>query len=373
MVNEDKQVLEDNVKRWFFERFHLFNHSLKYTGLNGAVSPSTLTLVSSFSNLHAVTEIDLTGSLPGNDLRYLENVHSLKTLILDSCCLNDHFICPSLDSLETLSLNKNNLANLDHLLDGLGQRAPGIQHLSLLGNPLCPHPCFPANTTIRTKKQNLKSQPEWILEMELDYRRYRQFVISHGSLAHLQFLDAQAVTIRERQPDPAVVGKAVETFQSPVESPQSPRWSQGPQAHKGSSIKAPGGLGDLVWQLWNSTKYEWGRVDHARPHNKQAQPTQILEMCEIRSQNTRRHYQVESAPHHDLIIWKDDPHNEQNQANNAACVIMDAPYSHAATQEATRKATEQDQTGGKSFFGKLRYRYSGKNSEGNRFIRNHDL
>ncbi|TRY79246.1 hypothetical protein TCAL_10270 [Tigriopus californicus] len=457
VMNEDSQVLEDNVKRWFFERFHLFNHSIKYTGLNGAVSPSTLTLVSTFSNLHSVTEIDLTGSLPGNDLRYLENVQSLQSLILDSCCLNDHFICPSIHSLGILSFSLaldnvpqgsstlafweilfalihvflptglngavspstltlvSTFSNLHSVTEiDLTGSLPGndlrylenVQSLqSLILDSCCLNDHFICPSihslgilsSIPTNKQELKSQPEWILEMELDYLRYRQFVISHGSLPHLQFLDAQAVSKRERQTNPAVVGKAVvvETFQSPI-GPQglsppsrSRGRNQGPPAHQESSIQPPGGLRNLVWQLWNSTKYEWGLVDHASPHGKQAQPTQILEMCEIRGQNPRRHYQVESAPIHDLILWEEDdararpsthplPRSDQpneEPANRAS--IMDAPYAPALQKPGRsthRKAdNEQEGSGGKSFFGKLRYRYSGKNSEGNRFIRNHDL
>ena len=44
--------------------------------------------------------------------------------------------------MPSFSLNKNSLVSIWKLVKNPGDRLPRLSHLSLLGNPLCPHPSF---------------------------------------------------------------------------------------------------------------------------------------------------------------------------------------------------------------------------------------
>eukprot|EP00095_Tigriopus_kingsejongensis_P010591 maker-scaffold449_size167299-snap-gene-0.19 protein:Tk10591 transcript:maker-scaffold449_size167299-snap-gene-0.19-mRNA-1 annotation:"leucine-rich repeat-containing protein c10orf11 homolog isoform x1" len=280
-------------------------------GLNGSMSPATLTLVSSFCNKYNVTKVDLTGSMPGTDLRYLENIKSLQSLVLDSCGLNDHFICPSTPSLTTLRANED-----AHLAS---ERKSGLLKATAELSP-------EANPT----------QSNLIIEMELDYQRYRCFVFTHGKLPKLQFLDAQAIGPRDRIKGGPWLGTT-------CTGPETLQASDGPHRggcppHGWAASKERGplskDLGTLAWQLWNATINELSL-------KTKSTTSQNLEMCEIRDSKARRDYQIESAT---------------------------SPFD---TMDSTSPTSTVEH--GKSFFGKLKYRYSGNNSEGNRFIRNQDL
>ena len=74
--------------------------------------------------------------LSNNDLQSLEGVEqftALEELILDGNGLTDGFTLPVLGQLQTLSLNKNKLTNIDGLIDEIKDKTPNIrscmQHL----------------------------------------------------------------------------------------------------------------------------------------------------------------------------------------------------------------------------------------------------
>ncbi|XP_071071978.1 leucine-rich melanocyte differentiation-associated protein isoform X1 [Dasypus novemcinctus] len=104
---------------------------------------------------------------------------SLEELILDNNALGDGLALPRLPGLHTLTLNKNQITDLECLLDHLAEVTPALEYLSLLGNVACP------NELVGLEKD------------EEDYRRYRCFVLH--KLPNLKFLDAQKVTRQERE------------------------------------------------------------------------------------------------------------------------------------------------------------------------------
>ncbi|KAG8434969.1 hypothetical protein GDO86_013072, partial [Hymenochirus boettgeri] len=105
----------------------------------------------------------------------------LEELILDNNHLDDHasLSFPPLLNLHTLTLNKNQLTNLESLLDKLALVTPSLEYLSLLGNQVCPNELV-----------NLENDED-------DYQRYRYFVLN--KLPNLKFLDARKVTRNERE------------------------------------------------------------------------------------------------------------------------------------------------------------------------------
>ncbi|XP_071071979.1 leucine-rich melanocyte differentiation-associated protein isoform X2 [Dasypus novemcinctus] len=127
---------------------------------------------------HFAKRLDLSFNL----LRSLEGLSafgSLEELILDNNALGDGLALPRLPGLHTLTLNKNQITDLECLLDHLAEVTPALEYLSLLGNVACP------NELVGLEKD------------EEDYRRYRCFVLH--KLPNLKFLDAQKVTRQERE------------------------------------------------------------------------------------------------------------------------------------------------------------------------------
>ncbi|XP_021090605.1 leucine-rich melanocyte differentiation-associated protein isoform X3 [Mesocricetus auratus] len=112
-------------------------------------------------------------------LEGLSAFRSLEELILDNNLLGDDLLLPRLPRLHTLTLNKNQITDLEYLLDHLAKVTPALEYLSLLGNMACP------NELVSLEKD------------EEDYKRYRCFVLH--KLPNLKFLDAQKVTRQERE------------------------------------------------------------------------------------------------------------------------------------------------------------------------------
>jgi hypothetical protein len=109
-------------------------------------------------------------------LKYIDQFTECEELILDNNCLGDSAIFPSLPLLNTLTLNKNQIADTEAFLMQIKTCYPKLSFLSLLGNTACPN--------------------ELVLKDEEDYQRYRYFVLH--SLPGLRFLDSRAVTDAER-------------------------------------------------------------------------------------------------------------------------------------------------------------------------------
>ncbi|XP_064924630.1 leucine-rich melanocyte differentiation-associated protein isoform X2 [Columba livia] len=110
-------------------------------------------------------------------LEGLKTFSYLEELILDNNLLGNDLRLPRLPHLHTLTLNKNQISELESLLDHLAEVVPSLQYLSLLGNVACP------NELVCKEKD------------EDDYQRY--FVLH--KLTNLKFLDTRKVTRRERE------------------------------------------------------------------------------------------------------------------------------------------------------------------------------
>ncbi|XP_012881157.1 PREDICTED: leucine-rich repeat-containing protein C10orf11 homolog isoform X3 [Dipodomys ordii] len=125
--------------------------------------------------------LSLSGNHSSNkrSLEGLSAFRSLEELILDNNLLGDDLVLPGLPQLHTLTLNKNQITDLECLLDHLAKVTPSLEYLSLLGNVACP------NELVSLEKD------------EEDYKRYRCFVLY--KLPNLKFLDAQKVTKQERE------------------------------------------------------------------------------------------------------------------------------------------------------------------------------
>ncbi|XP_021253195.1 leucine-rich repeat-containing protein C10orf11 homolog isoform X7 [Numida meleagris] len=127
-------------------------------------------------------------------MKYLRSLEGLKTfsyleeLILDNNLLGNDLLLPRLPHLHTLTLNKNQITELESLLDHLAEVVPSLQYLSLLGNVACP------NELVCKEKD------------EDDYQRYRlvssivniRYFVLH-KLKNLKFLDTRQVTRKERE------------------------------------------------------------------------------------------------------------------------------------------------------------------------------
>ncbi|XP_060526766.1 leucine-rich melanocyte differentiation-associated protein-like isoform X2 [Cylas formicarius] len=112
-------------------------------------------------------------------LRGIDLFPYLRELILDNNQLGDTIQVPQLPHLHTLSLNKNNICDLESLLQQIKTNMPNMVYLSLLGNKACPH-----------QLSGEENDDE-------DYQRYRYFVLHH--LPNLKFLDSKKVSELERR------------------------------------------------------------------------------------------------------------------------------------------------------------------------------
>ncbi|XP_059802530.1 leucine-rich melanocyte differentiation-associated protein isoform X3 [Hypanus sabinus] len=112
-------------------------------------------------------------------LEGLEEFVCLEELILDNNLLRSDLQLPRLPHLHTLMINKNQISELDSLLDHLAEVVPLLKYLSLLGNEACPNELVSLDND------------------ENDYQRYRYFVLH--KLPNLKFLDTRRVTRKEQQ------------------------------------------------------------------------------------------------------------------------------------------------------------------------------
>ncbi|KAJ0178888.1 hypothetical protein K1T71_005663 [Dendrolimus kikuchii] len=111
-------------------------------------------------------------------LKGLEQFVGLEELILDNNQLGDGVIFPNLPCLRTLSLNNNQITDLELLVNKIQKHFPILTYLSLLSNKACPN------------------QLSDVDKDDSDYQRYRYFVIY--KLPNLHFLDSRRVSTTER-------------------------------------------------------------------------------------------------------------------------------------------------------------------------------
>ncbi|XP_055082988.1 leucine-rich melanocyte differentiation-associated protein [Periophthalmus magnuspinnatus] len=112
-----------------------------------------------------------------NQLRSLSGLNmfpELEELIVDNNQIGNDVRLPKLPHLHTLTLNKNQLTDIEALLEHLAEVTPALVYLSLLGNEACP------NQLVSPDKD------------EDDYQRYRYFVLH--KLPQLKFLDTRKVS-----------------------------------------------------------------------------------------------------------------------------------------------------------------------------------
>ncbi|CAI8021781.1 Leucine-rich melanocyte differentiation-associated protein [Geodia barretti] len=110
----------------------------------------------------------------------IEQFSCLEELVLDNNELTDSSLAlPLLPRLHTLTLNKNQIRDIDRLLATLTKACPNLKYLSLLGNQACPNELLGSGHD------------------DEDYQRYRYFVIH--KLPGLTFLDSRAVSGGERK------------------------------------------------------------------------------------------------------------------------------------------------------------------------------
>ncbi|XP_067092757.1 leucine-rich melanocyte differentiation-associated protein [Osmerus mordax] len=112
-----------------------------------------------------------------NQLRSLAGLKAfteLEELVVDNNLLGNDLRLPRLPNLHTMTLNKNQLTDIEALLEHLAEETPALEYLSLLGNEACP------NELVSLDKD------------EDDYQRYRYFVLH--KLPTLRFLDSRKVT-----------------------------------------------------------------------------------------------------------------------------------------------------------------------------------
>ncbi|KAM9477252.1 leucine-rich melanocyte differentiation-associated protein [Clarias gariepinus] len=107
----------------------------------------------------------------------LKAFSQLEELIVDNNLLGNDLRLPRLPQLHTLTLNKNQISDIEALLEHLQEVTPALEYLSLLGNEACP------NQLVSLDKD------------EDDYQRYRYFVLH--KLKNLKFLDSRKVTQKE--------------------------------------------------------------------------------------------------------------------------------------------------------------------------------
>ncbi|CAH2105455.1 unnamed protein product [Euphydryas editha] len=133
-------------------------------------------------------------------LKGLENFKMLEELILDNNKLGDNVSFPRLPKLRTLSINKNQITDLDKFINEVSQNFPSLTYLSLLSNKACPNQL----------SDNDKD--------DTDYQRYRYFVLY--KLQNLRFLDSKRVSSVERR-EAATRGEFMRVRRPPSDSGSS--------------------------------------------------------------------------------------------------------------------------------------------------------
>ncbi|PAA86001.1 hypothetical protein BOX15_Mlig023296g1, partial [Macrostomum lignano] len=148
----------------------------------------------------AVTILDISH----NHFRSLDSLaplKQLKVLIADDNELDSQLRLPDLPHLETLSLNKNKISDLEQLCSELGRRAPRLEFLSLMGNPAAPDAIFQHISRLADAAAAADDADDFVDSAtpdfdEDDFARYR-LLVAH-LLPSLRYLDSSLVTDRER-------------------------------------------------------------------------------------------------------------------------------------------------------------------------------
>ncbi|XP_060575633.1 leucine-rich melanocyte differentiation-associated protein-like [Ruditapes philippinarum] len=198
MVKEEDITEEEDFS---CENFH--DGQLSYVGHDIESLPQKL--IEDYSKV--TTRLDLSFNQV-NNLLGLEEFCHLQELVLDNNEINDYTVFPHLQQLHTLTLNKNKLTDLEHLISEIKSKLPKLKYLSLLGNAACPN-----QLSAHDKDDE-------------DYLRYRYKVLYN--LPELKFLDSTQVTSSDMEeakrvgPFLTVVRGTDAPITFPEESPPSP-------------------------------------------------------------------------------------------------------------------------------------------------------
>ncbi|XP_045212207.1 leucine-rich melanocyte differentiation-associated protein-like [Mercenaria mercenaria] len=179
------------------------------------------------------TRLDLSFNQVKN-LTGLEDFCHLQELVLDNNEIDDTTVFPRLQQLHTLTLNKNKLTDLEHLIEEIKSKFPRLTYLSLLGNAACPN-----QLSAHDKDDE-------------DYSRYRYKVLYN--LPNLKFLDSTPVTGTDLEeakrvgPFLTVVRGSDEPHTFPEESPPSPSpYSPLPEAGRNDEHQGTFGKSKYVY------------------------------------------------------------------------------------------------------------------------------
>ncbi|KAL8565433.1 hypothetical protein ACOMHN_049410 [Nucella lapillus] len=258
-------------------------------------------------------------------LEGLEQFTSLRELILDNNELDDSAVFPRLPSLTTLYLNKNLFVELEPLLVQLKTCFPDLLYLSLLGNTACPNQLSSTEkddedyqryryTMSNTACPNQLSSTE---KDDEDYQRYRYFVLFQ--LPKLKFLDSSVVRQCERM-----------------------------------EAKRRGQFMQVVRPQQDMDECERMEAKRRGQFMQVVRPQQDMDECERMEAKRRGQFMQVVRPQQDM---------DEEGGGERTPQFTPLPSD-------TERFEDSKHIG---FYSKNRYKYHGRHSEGNRFIRNKDL
>eukprot|EP00038_Savillea_parva_P026078 m.51249 g.51249 ORF g.51249 m.51249 type:complete len:1083 (-) comp7292_c0_seq1:177-3425(-) len=212
---------------------------------NGVVPPPPI--ASAFATL---TYLDISFGRVSS-LAALTHFPALDTLVADSNAVTGLADVPTMTSLTTLSLNKNEVGDLAVFLKDARDKLPQLKYLSLLGNPCCPR---------RTALQG-------------DGRRYKAYAeMVAAFLPALEFLDSHRISSSARD-------KALEN--AAVTETLAARFVGSTSAHARSTptdVRPMRGA-----ERRNSTRRALWAHGSVRPEDEVAQVRQVLSPVELRT------------------------------------------------------------------------------------------
>lgn len=174
VVIDEEDLLEDDSIDVNNSAIVFYNNRLSYVGQDCWKIPPVLGQMYGTKARFLDLSFNCLTTLQG-----VEKFSNLEELVLDNNKLCDSILVPRLPNLKILSLNKNNIRNLDLLLTKIAQNLSSLHYLSLLGNAACPNQLSDADKD------------------EEDYQRYRFYVLYH--LPGLKFLDSRSVSSEEHE------------------------------------------------------------------------------------------------------------------------------------------------------------------------------
>nr|CAD7574047.1 unnamed protein product [Timema californicum] len=244
---------------------------------------------------------------------------NLEELVLDNNNLGDSIVIPSLPRLHTLSLNKNNICNLELLLTKVLNHLPSLTYLSLLGNTACPNQLSDAEKD------------------DEDYQRYRYYVLHR--MPGLHFLDSTRVSTVERS-EASRRGRFMKVI-----SPDTTHMGDVPTNPR-PPFKLLAGYDHVGSRYLTVLKTYVGH--------------QNFTVIMFTNLKFLKYHRIQG------IV--------DSSVSSLSKLTLKEVDSNVGSSDYTPLPLSKREMGDHiGAYGKCRYRYSGKNSEGNRFIRNNDL